>query len=209
MTEEKAKSQGIYKKLTKARLMLSKRDIKKTGRGQYNYLELSDFLPHVHEIFDELGLCACIEFGADMAKLMVVDSEECSDVVFTSPVVCAQLTKSDPIKQLGATQTYLRRYLWLQAMEISVPDEVDASTVSRGATSFTGIHNTGAGGLDGMKDDLPEITIAQRVDQILKITNKTQLENHYKSLPIALKGNHEIVEAIKQRADELSPKGKA
>ena len=206
----KTSSGNVYKKLTKARYELSKRDIKKTGRGQYNYLELSDFLPICHEIFDQLGLCAHLDFGDTCAQLIVCDVADKSYIMFSSPVVSAQLARGEPIKCLGATQTYIRRYLWLQAMEISIPDEVDASMGLKTAPvgAFSGIHNSGPG-LDNLKDDLPEITIDQRVAQIEKIVLLGQLENYYKGLSVELKANGQIVEAIKKRKEELSPQGKA
>lgn len=203
---------NVFKKLAKARFELAGKEIKKTGTGQYNYLELSDFLPICHEIFEKLGLCACLEFTGDFARLVIRDVDHPSSVaIFTTPVVAAQLVKGDPIKCLGATQTYIRRYLWLQAMEISIPDEVDKSPPK----PFAGINvpNPAMSGggmrtMETMPDDLPLPTIEERIEQIKRIANIAMLESYYKSLPIEARGTVAIVEEVKKRKQELSPQGK-
>ena len=195
---------NVFKKLAKARALLAGKEIKKTGTGQYNYLELSDFLPICHQLFEEVGLCACLEFTGDFARLVVRDVDHpASQVIFTTPVVAAQLVKGDPIKCLGATQTYIRRYLWLQAMEISIPDEVDKSPPK----PFAGI-NVPNPALENIKEDLGLPTVDERINQIRRISNYAMLESYYKSLPLEARGNQTIVDEVKKRKEELSPEGK-
>lgn len=119
---------SVYKKLQAARLQLSRANIKKSGLNTYGgwqYYELGDFIPTVHKIFDEVGLCGVVTFG-DTATLTVYDAEGEGKIEFSTPIVYAEATKGQPIQQLGSTHTYLRRYLWLLAMEIAEADLVDA-----------------------------------------------------------------------------------
>ena len=118
----------VYAKLTKARLKLSEGVLKKGGENKfakYNYFELSDFLPPIHKIFDEVGLCGVFSFEGPNVTLTIHDTEEAGSIAFVSPMVAAQSAKGQAIQDLGSTHTYLRRYLWLMAMEITERDTVD------------------------------------------------------------------------------------
>tara|TARA_Y100000817_G_C16812614_1_gene524954 strand:- start:381 stop:983 length:603 start_codon:yes stop_codon:yes gene_type:complete len=121
---------SVYKKLAKARVTLQGVDLKKSGHNKfanYYYFELGDFLPTVNKIFDELGLCDVIKFGQEMAVLDIFDTESGEVATFTSPMASASLKGCHDIQNLGATQTYLRRYLWVTAMGIVEHDALDGS----------------------------------------------------------------------------------
>jgi hypothetical protein len=118
----------VYRKLQAARYELSKANLKKSGLNTYGgwkYYELGDFIPFIHKTFDAVGLCGVVTFG-DTATLTVYDTEDGSSVQFSTPIVYAEAAKGQPIQMLGSTHTYLRRYLWLMAMEIVEADVVDA-----------------------------------------------------------------------------------
>jgi len=112
--------------------MLLSTDIKKSGMNKFagfSYFELADVLPAITKIFDEVGLCGVVRFAPDVATLTIYDVEgEAHDCIhFTSPLVYADMSKAQAIQNLGSTFTYLRRYLWLMAMEIVEHDAVDAA----------------------------------------------------------------------------------
>ena len=118
----------VYKKLQGARHELSKANLKKTGHNSYGgwfYYELGDFIPTVHKLFDAVGLCGVVTFG-ETATLTIYDAESDGKIEFSTPIVYAEAAKGQPIQMLGSTHTYLRRYLWLMAMEIVESDTVDA-----------------------------------------------------------------------------------
>ena len=118
----------VYKKLQAARLQLANSGIKKTGHNTYGgwfYYELGDFIPTVHKIFDEIGLCGVVTFE-ETATLTIHNSDDGSFIEFATPIVYAEAAKGQPIQMLGSTHTYLRRYLWLMAMELVEADAVDA-----------------------------------------------------------------------------------
>jgi hypothetical protein len=118
----------VYKKLQWARHELSKAKLKKTGHNAYGgwfYYELGDFIPTVHKLFDEAGLCGVVTFE-ETATLTIHNSDDGSFIEFATPIVYAEAAKGQPIQLLGSTHTYLRRYLWLMAMEIVESDTVDA-----------------------------------------------------------------------------------
>lgn len=123
---------SVFKQLQKARTMFLSSDIKKSGENKfagYEYFELGDFIPAIHKIFNEVGLCGVVRFTNDTASLTVYDVEDVGhgSIEFTSPMVFAENSKGQAIQNLGSTHTYMRRYLWLMAMEIVEHDSVDAA----------------------------------------------------------------------------------
>lgn len=127
---------NLFQKLAKARVQLQSKELKKSGKNKFanfTYFELKDFLPEVNAIFDELGLCGAISFSKEFATLRIFNAEKPEEMIeFNSPMVAQGLTKgSTEIQNLGAVQTYQRRYLYMNALEISENDWVDAQDNSK------------------------------------------------------------------------------
>jgi hypothetical protein len=122
---------NVYQKLNAARQRLHSMQLKKSGYNsfaKYSYFELGDFLIPSLGIFNELGLCATISFGTDVATMRVINIDKPDEVIeFTSPMAPAELKGCHPIQNLGAVETYTRRYLWVAAMEIVEHDAIDSS----------------------------------------------------------------------------------
>lgn len=119
---------SVHKKLMQARIELQGKTMSKSGLNKfagYTYFELSDFLPTVQKIFNELGLCGVISFATDVATLTITDVDGGGEIKITSPMADAQLKGCHPIQNLGAVETYLRRYLWVTALEIVEHDAVE------------------------------------------------------------------------------------
>jgi hypothetical protein len=121
---------GVHKKLMDARILLQQAPLKKSGHNKfagYSYFELGDFLPTINSIFYKTGLCGVVSFGKELASLTITDTEDGSEIVLTSPMAEANLKGCHPIQNLGAVETYTRRYLWVSAMEIVEHDALDSS----------------------------------------------------------------------------------
>jgi hypothetical protein len=121
----------VYAKLQKARIKLQYSSIKKSGHNKfagYQYFELGDFLPTINDIFHELGLCSVISFDKELATLRIIDTSNGGSITFTSPMSEANLKGCHPIQNLGAVETYSRRYLYVTALEIVEHDALDATT---------------------------------------------------------------------------------
>ena len=122
---------SVYKKLQEARISLQSKELKKSGFNKfagYSYFELGDFLPAVQQIFNEIGLCGVVSFGREVAELNITDIESGQTISICSPMPEANLKGCHPIQNLGAVETYTRRYLWVTAMEIVEHDALDATT---------------------------------------------------------------------------------
>jgi hypothetical protein len=121
---------GVHKKLMDARILLQQAPLKKSGHNKfagYSYFELGDFLPTINSIFYKTGLCGVVSFGKELASLTITDTDDGSEIVLTSPMAEANLKGCHPIQNLGAVETYTRRYLWVSAMEIVEHDALDSS----------------------------------------------------------------------------------
>lgn len=118
-------------KLMEARIRLQGSKLSKTGENKfahYKYFELADFLPTVQSIFYELKLGGYVSFSTDIAVLTIVDLEDGTELKITSPMSTAALKGCHEVQNLGAVETYIRRYLWVTAMEIVEHDALGATT---------------------------------------------------------------------------------
>lgn len=123
----------IYKKLNEARIKFHSMKLEKTGHNKfagYKYFELSDFLVPALKIFDEVGLCAVVTFVNSHATMAIHDTDGDGVITITSPMADAPLKGTHPIQQIGACETYSRRYLWVAALEIVEHDGLEAVTAS-------------------------------------------------------------------------------
>jgi hypothetical protein len=123
----------IFEKLQKARIELQNKKLKKTGKNGYSgftYYELADFLPQVNQIFYDLKLCSNFSIENEQASLTVTDWEDNTKEVFTSPIEDLELKGCTKIQALGGVHTYMKRYLYLNALEIVESDMLDAKAGS-------------------------------------------------------------------------------
>ena len=119
---------SIYQKLQEARMQLQNTKLKKSGHNKfagYNYFELGDFLPEIQNICSKAGLCGMVSFTQTDAYLTIHETEGDGFVTFTSPMSSAALKGCHDVQNLGAVQTYLRRYLWVNAFEIVEHDALE------------------------------------------------------------------------------------
>lgn len=119
----------ITNKLQQARVKLQQRNLKKSGKNQYyDYFELADFIPAINEIFAELQVHSMFNITKEKAILRIIDTEDNSEELYECPFVYAELRQCTKVQALGATITYLKRYLYMNALEIVESDFLDAKT---------------------------------------------------------------------------------
>ena len=122
---------NVYQKLSEARLRFHATELRKSGKNTfagYSYFELGDFLVPALKIFNEVGLSAHISFSADIATMTIVNVEDIGDRLhIESPMGSAALKGCHEVQNIGAVETYQRRYLWVTALEIVEHDALDSS----------------------------------------------------------------------------------
>ena len=121
---------NVYVKLSKIRLELQNKQLKKSGHNKYagfKYYELGDILPSINELSEKYGILNIINYNREYAVLEIIDTDNPeSKITIKSPMSELTLKGAHPIQNLGAIETYQRRYLYLTAYEIVESDYLDA-----------------------------------------------------------------------------------
>jgi len=150
----------VYAKLQECRVRLQQEPLTKSGHNKfagYKYFELSDFLPAVNKLFDIYNLCYSLQFDKEMATMFIVDSDTGNSIKFCCPMEQAILKGCMPVQNLGASITYITRYLLVMALAISEHDAVDASEPTKEKKTISAT--------DGAKDAL-DARLAALVDKL-------------------------------------------
>lgn len=122
---------NVHKRLNNARREFHSLKLKKSGKfpkGRGDYFELGDFIIPALTAFDNAGLCGEVSFPDGEAVIDIVNVEDESQVIrLRSPMGSANLPGCHEVQNIGAVQTYQRRYLWMMALEIVEHDAIDGS----------------------------------------------------------------------------------
>lgn len=121
----------LFEKLQKVRAVMAKAPLKMTGKNRgtgFEYFELGDFLPTLNVAMNEHKITAIPTFTKDVATLTVIDCEKPEDrYSITSPMGSAELRGCHEVQNIGAVETYQRRYLYMAMFDISDRDALDAT----------------------------------------------------------------------------------
>jgi hypothetical protein len=118
-----------------ARAQFQAANVKKSGVNRYaefKYFTLEDIIPVKTRIFYELGLLDIVSFDNDKneARLYLFNADNTEEVpiCFKSQLAPDESLIKNPIQKVGAIQTYVRRYLYLLALDIIESDGIEATT---------------------------------------------------------------------------------
>lgn len=189
---------NIYSKMQKARCEFQEKPLKKSGHNKfagYHYFELGDFLPTINSLLEKYNLCSNISFDNDMATLTIVNAENTDEkLVFTSPMSNANLKGCHDVQNLGAVQTYLRRYLWVNAFEIVESDGLDATTGKNDKPSKTKANVNAAKIVKLIESKyVNEIAVQQHVKSAYGVDSYDKLND---------KQAKELIEMLSQKPDK-------
>lgn len=129
-TKSTDKGLNVYQRLALIREKFAEAGITKSGRNMQlkaKYFELDDIVPVAMPLFHEQNLLPMVNFTKDEATMTLLDMlDPQTTIVFTAPMRewlgNAAVT---PVQALGATETYMRRYLYQQALDIVEADEME------------------------------------------------------------------------------------
>ena len=147
------KNMNIHKKIQKVKKELSERELKKSGRNDFSgfsYYELGDFLPSIIELCNKYGLFTKINFekhysiknistneintnteyqlDGDVAVLTIINTDKPDEKeIYSCDVKELNLKGANSIQNYGGVQTYLRRYLYMNAFDIVEADMFDST----------------------------------------------------------------------------------
>jgi hypothetical protein len=180
---------NIYEKLQKARCVLQDKKLKKSGKNNYSgftYFELSDFLPITNQIFAEIGLCPRFCLRDTEAYLTIYDTESDAHIEFATPTANAQLKGCTDIQALGAVHTYLKRYLYLNALEIVESDALDPLAGSDKIEE---------------KEEIDDFEILSNVDNL---NTSAEISNYFNTYNKVVSNKSAFIKAINNRRKQLS-----
>lgn len=133
------KTLNVYQKLLVARVKFLETDVQKTGKNMhlsFKYFELNDIVPVATRIFSEVGLIAIVNFTSDTATMNIVNTDNPWDegIKFEAPFnqiapIVSNMGKqaTNEMQALGSSITYMRRYLYMIALDICESDSIDAN----------------------------------------------------------------------------------
>lgn len=135
-TATKDKTMNVYQKLLKARANFLNSDTKKSGKNMhlaFKYFELDDIVPVATKIFEEVGLISIANFTADTASMTIVNTDNGEEsITFSAPfnqiapiVSNSGKQATNEMQALGSSITYMRRYLYMIALDICEPDNIE------------------------------------------------------------------------------------
>ena len=155
---------NVFEKLNKARVMFQEANVKKSGQNKYagyTYFELNDILPICNKICNEIKAVCVLNFTETVATLQFIDCEKTDDVItFTSPMSEATLNACHKVQNLGAVETYIKRYLYQNCFEIAENDALDSQSINQNQNNQT-VNNSGSSGTQNKKESLPKWTKEQ------------------------------------------------
>ena len=121
---------SVHKKLMQVRVDLARKGLQRSGHNKfagYKYFELGDFIPQAMDLFLKNDLCGVVSYTAQEATLVITDVEDGTCIVIHSPMATAALKGAHDIQNLGAVESYQRRYLWMTALELTETDPIDSA----------------------------------------------------------------------------------
>lgn len=155
---------NVFEKLNKARVMFQEANVKKSGQNkhaEYTYFELNDILPICNKICNEIKAVCVLNFTETVATLQFIDCEKTDDVItFTSPMSEATLKGCHKVQNLGAVETYIKRYLYQNCFEIAENDALDSQPINQNQNNQI-VNNSGNSGTQNKKEALPKWTKEQ------------------------------------------------
>lgn len=153
MSENKDFSKmNIYQKMQYVKLAIGERELKKSGQNKFSgfsYYELGDFLPSIIDLCTKVGLFTQINFSVEhdeittysdeneikstetyhvpeVARLTIINSDNPTERLdYDSAVKKLELKGTNEVQSYGGVQTYLRRYLYMNAFDIVEADMFD------------------------------------------------------------------------------------
>jgi len=135
---EETTNLNVYQKLIGAREQFLNSDVQKTGKNMhlsFKYFELDDIVPTATRIFSNMGIIGIVNFTADTATMNIVNTENPEEMISfvapfnqIEPIVSNTGAKAtNEMQALGSSITYMRRYLYMMALDICESDSIDAN----------------------------------------------------------------------------------
>lgn len=199
---------NVYSKLQEARVILQEKKLKKSGKNKFagfEYFELSDFLPTVNKIFNDLKLFSRFSLEIDIAKLTICNIEQPEEQIeFTTPTAELELKGCNAIQALGGVNTYCKRYLYLNALEIVESDLFDSTSGKTEKEVKKPVKETKTAADELFPQENPDLDILAGVNAVADLKN---LEIYYKTNKDKVTDIKAFNKAVNKQKDLIQMKG--
>ena len=173
-------SKNVYQKLQEVRVKFQGLNLPKNGKNTYagfDYYLLEDIIPYINTLFNEIGLFSkfdLIKMQDDnvhnKAVLTITNVDNPLDFVTFEMYSVLAKGQIKGIQAIGSENTYMKRYLYLNALEITEGDTVDATNGEKNAE-------------EDRKDELKKL---KKLEDLVKSTeNEALTEMHTKLMSLA------------------------
>ncbi len=163
---------NVYQKLLEARIKFANAGVEKTGINTspgYTYFELVDIVPQANIVFKEVGLLPVVTFPDNNALMHIFDTDKPEDfITFAIPfetidqiISNSGKVVTNKVQAMGASVTYLRRYLYQIALDIVESDPIDGGMYDTPATPIA-------------PKPHPPATAEQRTEAVETLTSVTE-----------------------------------
>lgn len=129
MEQEQSDKIKLFSKIQEAKVKFLNAGVKKSGWNngfKYHYYELKDIVPPALKIFSQLNLATQFKFDQTMGKMIVYDLDTGYGTEYTSPLpILDGRDTREAMQNIGAVETYTRRYLYLQLFDVVETDQFD------------------------------------------------------------------------------------
>lgn len=121
---------NIYEKIINITLDFQKKEVKRSGYNEYvgyQYFELGDIVPPLNELMAKYKVTMKIIYEKEHAQMDLINAEKPEDrICYFCPMADVSLKGAHAIQNLGAQETYIRRYFLMTAFNIVENDYYDA-----------------------------------------------------------------------------------
>lgn len=133
---------AVLFKLQKCKQELQKMNLTKSGHnnyGHYNYYELDDIIPHITSILLDNNMCSKSYQRGNKMYLTIYDLDSSQSTSFNTKLkefpteMNAKKDYGTYMKNQQGLQTYARRALWLMALDIVEPNDIEADKNEKGS----------------------------------------------------------------------------
>lgn len=119
---------NLFEKIQNVRCELKQKNIKMSGKNtysNYDYFELNDFVKELNEIMLKHRITAIPSFEIEYATLTAFDFDSDQTYTIKSPMGSAALKGCHEVQNIGAVETYQRRYLYQAMFDIAESDALN------------------------------------------------------------------------------------
>ncbi|MCD7892126.1 MAG: ERF family protein [Erysipelotrichaceae bacterium] len=130
-SDSKYSNYSLARKMIVAKCIVNDQLVNKKKSGYndtigFSFSQLADFMTEINKTCNELGLIGNFKSDREEATLTIIniDNEEEKEV-FYMPMCQVSIPNANELQCIGAAKTYAKRYLYIDAFDICLNDQID------------------------------------------------------------------------------------